>query len=126
MKKTSICISVILCVLLGVTCLTACSANTKWIRPEISIENQGYTVEHVTNMQEDFEFPIKGVKLNHSNFETERLLEYSWIIKNSKGEVVGWIDIGSGYESDKKGNYKYGYCASEGNGIYGFGVQASR
>ncbi|MDE6275566.1 MAG: hypothetical protein K2M75_03400 [Clostridia bacterium] len=123
MKKVLSCITVVLCVLLFAACFTACASTNKYVTPEFSIENQGYTVEFLTNMEKDFDFPIKGLKLNHANFERERCIEYSWIIKNAQGETVGWLESDGGYDFDKKGNFKFGYSPSTNNGVYSFGVQ---
>lgn len=119
MKKILSCLSLALCVILGTVFLAACGSTTKWLRPEFKFEGGGYTVEFVTNIEKDFEFPIKGLKLDHSKY-SENIVEYRWAIYNAERELVGWIEAGNGYDNNKNGNLKYGYSPSTNNGVYGF------
>lgn len=121
MKKLSTYFSAVLCVLALALGLTACGGSkNSWLLPTFEIEGTNYTVEHVTNEEEDFEFPLDGVKLDHAIFKSEGVLEYAWVIYNGSREIVGWIDMPGGYESDKKGKYHYGFSTYTDNGVYGY------
>lgn len=122
MKKLLSCFSLMLCVLLGTVCFTACGSTEKWITPEFTINNEGYKIELITNAEQDVELPISGVKLDHSKYE-ENLFEYKWVIKNTTtSEIVGWIDADGGYSGDKNKGFKYGYTPSYSNDGYTFGT----
>lgn len=124
MKKFISCFSLMLCVLLGAICFSACGSTGKWITPEFEIENQGFKIELVTNAEADFEFPIKNVKLDHSKYE-ENVFEYVWAIKNATtNELVGWIEASGGYEGDKNKGFKYGFSPSYANDVYTFGTNS--
>ena len=111
MKRKLSCFLLVLCIILSIVSLTACSGGTKYLRPNFTYEGEELTIEFVTNMEKDIDFPIEGVKFNHSKFADEKLFEYGWIIYNSDREIVGWIEAGNGYETDKSGDYLFGWNA---------------
>lgn len=123
MKKYLKCVIICLCLLCCSMFLTACNNDTIWITPTFDLENEGYTIEFVSNEEADVVFPIDGIKLDHSKFTQESCLEYRWVIKkNGSNEILGWIDTGSGYDVNlKKGTKKYGYSPSYENGTFTFG-----
>lgn len=121
MKKSLLFIVMIICIAVGVCCLTACNqTNEDWLLPEFSMSGEGYSVELTTNIENDFEFPIGGLKLDHGKISQE-MLEYCWVIYDGNNEIAGWIEISGGYSTPKKGQYKYGFAASTSNGVYGYG-----
>lgn len=120
MKRFLSCFSLALCVILGTVFLAACGGGTKWLRPDFTYQGNELTVEFVDNTEKDFVFPIEGLKLDHSKFVDERLLEYCWIIYDAEHEIVGWIEAGNGYDINKNGEYKYGFSTSYNNGVYGY------
>ena len=119
MKKIIFCFTTALCVILSTVFLYACAKGTKWLRPHFTFDREDVTVKFLDNTEEDFNFPVEGLKLDHSNYERERLLEYCWFIYNGD-DIIGWIEAGNGYDNNKKGDYKYGYCTSYANGVYGY------
>lgn len=120
MKKILSCFSLTLCVILGTASLAACGNKTKWLRPNFAYTGDEFTVEFVNNAEKDFEFPVEGLKFDHSRFTGENILEYGWVIYNGDRELVGWIEAGNGYDVDKKGKYNYGFSPSTNNGVYGY------
>lgn len=122
MKKILACASLFLSIVIGTVCLAACGSSAKWVCPEFSFDNDGLTAELVTNIEEDFLFPIEGLKLDHSQAE-QGMLEYRWIIYNGD-EIVGWIETNGGYEGHSDGKYKFGFSAENNNGVYSFSNQS--
>ena len=120
MKKILACFSTALCVLMCTAFLSACYKGTEWLRPHFTFDREGVTIKFLDNTKEDFDFHIEGQKLDHSNYERERLIEYVWIIYDGDN-LIGWIEAGNGYDnSNKKGEYKYGYGTSYANEVYGY------
>lgn len=128
MKKLSNCIVICLCVLCISMLLTACSDQAIWITPTFNLENEGYVIEFVSNEEADVNFPIEGVKLDHSKFVQDNSFDYRWVIKkNGSDEISGWIETGNGYDVNlKKGVKKYGYSPSYSNDVYTFGTPTVR
>lgn len=114
MKKKNSVIMATICALVCAFGLTACGSKSKWITPSFSVSQVGYTIELITNTDQDFEFPIEGKKLDHSHFTEQKSLEFAYVIFDSKRNIVGWIEAG-GYDMDKKGNYTIGYSTSTNN-----------
>ena len=119
MKKFLACFSTALCVIMGTACLSACAKSTEWLRPHFTFDREGVTIKFLDNTEEDFDFPIEGVKLNHSNYERENIVEYMWVIYDGDN-LIGWIEAGNGYDNSKKGDYKYGYCTTYADDVYGY------
>ena len=120
MKKILSFISLVLCALLCSAFIAACGSNSKWLTPEFTFEGEGLSVEFVSNREKDFEFPIEGLKFEHSQFADSEIFQYGWVIYNADRELVGWIETGSGYETDNKGNIKYGFSPMTSNGVFGY------
>ncbi len=104
--------------------LAACGGDpsSEYVLPSLSVAGNAYTVAHITNMEQDFEFPIEGVKFEHSKFTDERALEYGWVLYDNNRNIVGWFeDLSNGYE-EKGGKWYYGYSPSYNNDVYTFGA----
>lgn len=119
MKKIISSFALALCVILGTVSLTACGNEIRWLRPNFTYAGDGITVKFVNNEKKDFEFPIEGLKLDHSNFTSQRTFEYSWVLYNDAQEIVGWIEAGNGYDFNNKNRY-YGFSTTIVNGVNGY------
>ncbi len=100
--------------ILMTACLTSCSTKDKWVVPSFEMTSNEYKTKFVSNAEEDYNFPISGLKLSNANYDLG-VFEYSWVIENSKNEVVGWINAGNNY-SENNGKFNYGYTTTKYNG----------
>jgi len=116
MKKSWAAISLAMGTLVAVT---ACGSSEKCILPTVSIDKSDFSIECVTNMEQDFNFPIEGVSYKNSAFQ-EGTLEFTWVIYNTDRDIVGWFEgLGTGY-SHNHGKWKYGIFPSYNNDVYCF------
>ncbi len=108
-------------ILMSALCFTACgSTETICITPDVTTNAEGFTVELKTNMEADFEFPIEGVKFDHSRFTENGEIQYGWVIYDSEHKIIGWIkDLSNDY-GNEDGEYFFGFIASYNNDVYGF------